>query len=105
MKMSKEPKRRYTQADEIESINAYLARGDGRGRLNSAAAVCNGLVGYFFVGRFSIGGKVQEAIYFSCTQPDGTNPDILITHFPAHPKYWERVDSGDMKKAKKKAAR
>lgn len=78
------------QAMEIDGLNKYLAAGNGRGRLNSAANVYNGEVGYFFVGKIDVGGVQQESILFSRSQTDHgltSNDDIVITEFPAHPKY------------------
>ena len=84
-----------TQEKQIESINAYLAQGSGRGRLNSAATVYQGKVGYFFVSKFTINGEEHEAILFSNTIGDNdngvtTNDDFVVTQFPAHKKYFER---------------
>lgn len=77
------------QAKEIEGYNGYLALGQGRGRLNSAATVYDGKVGYFFVGTIDVDGVKQESILFACETTDHevtTNDDIVITEFPAHPK-------------------
>lgn len=77
------------QAKKIEGCNGYLALGQGRGRLNSAATVYDGKVGYFFVGTIDVDGVKQESILFACETMDHgviTNDDIVITEFPAHPK-------------------
>lgn len=84
-----------TQEEQIESINTYLTKGGGRGRLNSAATVYQGKVGYFFVSKLMIDGEEQEAILFSNTIGDTdrgvtTNLDLVVTQFPAHKKYYEQ---------------
>ena len=81
------------QAMEIKNLNKYLAMGNGRGRLNSAATVYDGNVGYFFVSTMAVDGVEQESIIFSCSNTDHgmtLNPDMdmVITEFPAHPKFW-----------------
>ena len=73
------------QTMEIEGLNKYLAAGNGRGRLNSAASVYDGVVGYFFVSEIEVGGVKQESILFSNSQIDHNG--LVITEFPAHPKY------------------
>lgn len=81
-----------SQDIQLDNLNKYLAAGNGCGRLNSAAAVYNGQVGYFFVSSRDVGGVKQESIFFSCTGDDvsGSNSLIVITEFPAHPKYFEK---------------
>ena len=85
-----------SQDVQLEDLNRYLAAGNGRGRLNSAATVYNGEVGYFSVASISVGGVKQESILFSCvdTVHEGirSNSDIVITEFPPHPKYFEKKD-------------
>lgn len=74
---------------KIEGIDKYLASGNGHGRLNSAATIYDGKVGYFFVGMIDVGGVKQESILFSCEKTDHgvtTNNDIVITKFPPTPK-------------------
>lgn len=81
------------QAMEIKGLNMYLAAGNGRGRLNSAATVYNGKVGYFFVS----GTAEHECILFSCSHTDenGTsNEDVVITEFPAHPNHHSPESKG-----------
>jgi len=83
------------QAQQMEGVNRYLAKGGGRGRLNSAATVYQGKVGYFFVSKMMVDGEEQEAILFSNTIGDNdkgvtTNHDIVVTQFPAHKKYYEQ---------------
>lgn len=83
------------QEEQIKSINVYLEKGGGRGRLHSAATVYQGKVGYFFVSKLMIDGVEQEAILFSNTIGDTengitTNHDLVITQFPAHKKHYER---------------
>lgn len=87
--MKKNVSKADLQAMEIKGINVYLAAGNGRGRLNSAGTVYNGNVGYFFVS----GKGEHERILFSCNHTDDTgssNEDVVITEFPAHPKFYER---------------
>jgi hypothetical protein len=79
------------QTQQMEGLNRYLASGNGRGRLNSAATIYQGKVGYFFVSKMNVGGEQQEAIFFSYdTGGDesglGSSDTILITHFPAQKK-------------------
>ena len=79
------------QTQQMEGLNRYLASGNGRGRLNSAATIYQGKIGYFFVSKTNVGGEQQEAIFFSYdTGGDesglASSDTILITHFPAQKK-------------------
>lgn len=79
------------QTQQMEGLNRYLASGNGRGPLNSAATIYQGKIGYFFVSKMNVGGEQQEAIFFSYdTGGDesglGSSDTILITHFPAQKK-------------------
>lgn len=79
MKKTVEP----TEAQQLQSINMYLACGHGRGRLISAATVYDGKVGYFCVHPlWSRGGQQAECILFVCDP----HKDIVITAFPLQPK-------------------
>ncbi|MCY1276834.1 hypothetical protein D9M68_294760 [compost metagenome] len=76
--MPKKKDKVYTQADHIDFVNHYLDTGNGRGRLQSAATIYDGKVGYFFVSPIRVGGVVTDSILFSCMPHD----DIVITSFP-----------------------
>ena len=72
-----------TEAQQLQGLNRYLAAGQGRGRLISAATVYNGQVGYFFVNHIEIEGEKQECILFSTGMG---SEDIVVTAFPLQPK-------------------
>ncbi|MBK6907598.1 MAG: hypothetical protein IPH08_11180 [Rhodocyclaceae bacterium] len=65
-----------TLTDRLDSMNQFLAEGNGRGSLNSTATVFNGTVGYFFIGSITLSGVKQECIFFS----DCDN-DIIVSSF------------------------
>ncbi|MDD2740665.1 MAG: hypothetical protein PHV02_00190 [Rhodocyclaceae bacterium] len=86
-----EPTISNLQARQLEGLDRYLADGNGRGRLNSAATIYQGKVGYFFVSKTNFGGELQDAIQFATdTGDDGSgcasNDTILVTQLPARKK-------------------
>ena len=87
-----------TQAQQLQGLNRYLAAGQGRGRLISAATVYNGQVGYFFVSHVEVEGVKQECILFSGLGGE----DIVITAFPLQPKA-ARMTGDEAKKLFKEA--
>ena len=68
-----------SQEKHLDAVNQYLKLGNGRGRLQSAAAVYDGKVGYFFVSSIVFDGVTTDSIIFSTV--DGAT-DIGITAFP-----------------------
>jgi len=68
-----------SQEKHLEAVNQYLKLGNGRGRLQSAAAVYDGKVGYFFVSSIVYDGVKTDSIIFSTFDGAG---DVGITEFP-----------------------
>lgn len=68
-----------SQEKHLDAVNQYLKLGNGRGRLQSEAAVYDGKVGYFFVSSIEYDGVKTDSIIFSTV--DGAT-DICITAFP-----------------------
>lgn len=66
-----------TLTDRLDSMNQFLAEGNGRGSLNSTATLFNGTVGYFFIDTIEISDVKQECIFFC----DCDN-DIIVTSLP-----------------------
>jgi hypothetical protein len=66
-----------TEKSHLASIDKYLERDCGRGRLQSAATVYQGKVGYFFVSNVEFHGAKRDCILFSTTE--GTSHDIVVT--------------------------
>lgn len=87
-----------SQKREIDGLNAYLSIGNGIGKLNSAATIYEGHVGYFYVDTIRTqNGTKQEAIVFSCTLNEGaisSSHKIVVTELPGHKKRLDYLPNG-----------